>query len=106
MVYQGITTRIMPMFKVDYTSTERRSQIYIGSVNWALLIAVIFIMLEFKESSRLASAYGLAVIGTMTLTAIMMTWIFYLKNKVFKTGIAAFVTLINIIFLFSNMYKI
>ena len=39
MVYQGITTRLMPMFKVDYTSEERKSQIYIGSVNWFLLLA-------------------------------------------------------------------
>ena len=38
MVYQGITTRLMPMFKVDYTSVERKSQIYIGSVNWFLLL--------------------------------------------------------------------
>src|SRR4030043_1386625 len=72
MVYQGITTRLMPMFKVDYTSVERKSQIYIGSVNWFLLAAVIFIMMEFKESSRLAAAYGLAVTGTMVLTGIFM----------------------------------
>src|SRR4030043_1574004 len=72
MVYQGITTRLMPMFKVDYTSIERKSQIYIGSVNWFLLAAVIFIMMEFKESSRLAAAYGLAVTGTMVLTGIFM----------------------------------
>ena len=38
IVYQGITTRIMPMFKVDYTSEERHSQIYIGFVNWFLLL--------------------------------------------------------------------
>src|SRR4030065_967894 len=56
IVYQGITTHIMPMFKVDYTSTELRSQIYIGLVNWFLLISVIFIMYEFRESHRLAAA--------------------------------------------------
>ena len=42
IVYQGITTRIMPMFKVDYTSAELRSQIYIGTVNWFLLASVLF----------------------------------------------------------------
>jgi KUP system potassium uptake protein len=86
IVYQGITTRIMPMFKVDYTSVERKSQIYLGSVNWFMLSSVLFIMVEFQESSRLAAAYGLAVTGTMTLTGIMMTWIFYLK----KTVLASF----------------
>ncbi len=106
LVYQGINTRIMPMFKVDYTSTERRSQIYISSVNWALLIAVIFIMLEFKESSRLASAYGLAVIATMTLTAIMMTWIFYLKKKWTLALICLFIALMDAAYLGANIFKI
>ena len=82
IVYQGITTRIMPMFKVDYTSEERQSQIYIGFVNWFLLFAVLFIMMEFRESSNLAAAYGLAVTGTMTLTGIFMTWIFYLQAEI------------------------
>ena len=77
IVYQGITTRIMPMFKVDYTSEERHSQIYIGFVNWFLLVAVLYIIFDFKESSKLAAAYGFAVTGTMSLTGIFMTWIFH-----------------------------
>jgi KUP system potassium uptake protein len=106
MVYQGITTRLMPMFKVDYTSIERRSQIYIGSVNWFLLFAVLFIMLEFGESSRLAAAYGLAVTGTMTLTGILMTWIFYLKNKKVLAIVSLFVTVVDTAYLWANSYKI
>ncbi|MGC2064488.1 MAG: KUP/HAK/KT family potassium transporter [Thermodesulfovibrionales bacterium] len=106
IVYQGITTRVMPMFKVDYTSQERRSQIYIGSVNWALLIAVLFIMLEFRQSSSLAAAYGLAVTGTMTLTGFMMIWIFSLKKNYLLTAISAVVTLIDMMYLGANFYKI
>ncbi|MEW6107818.1 MAG: KUP/HAK/KT family potassium transporter [Nitrospirota bacterium] len=106
IVYQGITTRIMPMFKVDYTSVERRSQIYIGSVNWALLTAVLFIMIEFKESSRLAAAYGLAVTGTMTLTGIMMAWIFYIKKRPALSVISLFITFVDILYLGANFYKI
>ena len=106
IVYQGITTRIMPIFKVDYTSIERKSQIYIGSVNWFLLFAVLFIMVEFEESSRLAAAYGLAVTGTMTLTGIMMTWIFTLKKKPFLALLSLFVTFVDLSFLGANFYKI
>jgi KUP system potassium uptake protein len=106
IVYQGITTRIMPMFKVDYTSAERRSQIYLGTVNWFMLISVIFIMVEFQESSRLAAAYGLAVTGTMTLTGIMMTWIFAMKQKPLYSAISLLVTLIDVTYLSSNFYKI
>lgn len=106
VVYQGITTRLMPMFKVDYTSVERRSQIYIPSVNWFLVFAVIFIMAEFQQASNLAAAYGLAVTGTMTLTGVMMAWIFWLKKKPYLTALSVFVTLIDGAYLASNFYKI
>jgi KUP system potassium uptake protein len=106
IVYQGITTHVLPLFKVDYTSPELRSQIYIGAVNWFLLIAVLFIMIEFQESHRLAAAYGLAVTGTMTLTGIMLTWIFYLKGRWVKFLISIFVTLVDAVYLLSNTYKI
>lgn len=106
IVYQGITTHVLPMLKVDYTSTELRSQIYIGTANWFLLFFVLFIMYEFKESHRLADAYGLAVTGTMALTAIMMVWIFYLKDKIFNAIMSSIVTFVAITFLLSNIYKI
>jgi KUP system potassium uptake protein len=106
IVYQGITTRVMPLFKVDYTSTELRSQIYIGFVNWFLLIAVLFIMFEFGASHRLAAAYGLAVNGDMIITGILMTWIFLLKGKKLKASIAMFVILVAAVFFWSNLFKI
>jgi KUP system potassium uptake protein len=106
VVYQGINTRLMPLFRVEYTSTKLRSQIYIGFVNWFLLLSVLFIMFLFKESNRLAAAYGLAVTGTMSLTGVMMTAIFYLRKEHLKAMIAFLVTLADLAFLTSNIYKI
>ncbi len=106
IVYQGITTRLMPMFKVDFTSVERKSQIYIGSVNWFLLIAVLFIMMQFRESHNLAAAYGLAVTGTMTLTGILMTFIFYINKKKLFAAASLLITFIDLAYLFANFYKI
>ena len=106
IVYQGITTRVLPMLKVDYTSSELRSQIYIDSVNWFLLVSVLTVMFIFKESYLLAEAYGLAVTGTMTLTGIMMTWIFYLKGNRLKTIISIMVTFVDMAFLLSSFHKI
>ena len=106
IVYQGITTRIMPLMKVDYTSSYLKSQIYIGSVNWFLMILVIFIMLLFKKSDNLAAAYGLAVTGTMAITGIMMTIIFANTTKKWKVPIALFVTIIDIVFLIANLNKL
>ena len=106
IVYQGITTRMMPLFKVDYTSTERRSQIYLGTINWFMLISVIFIMFEFRESHKLAAAYGLAVTGTMTLTGFMMIWIFHARKKPALSALALFITCFDLAYLGANLYKI
>ena len=106
IVYQGINTRILPMFKVDYTSEELRAQIYIASVNWFLLLFVLIVMFHFQKSSNLAAAYGLAVTGSMTISGIMMSCIFYLKKSYFKFLIAIVVTLTDIAFLTANMFKI
>lgn len=106
IVYQGITTRILPLLKVDYTSTHLKSQIYIGSINWLLLGLVIMIMLIFQKSENLAAAYGLAVTGTMTITGIMMIMIFSRTKKKWKVPLALFVTAIDLLFLVSNLYKL
>ena len=104
--YQGMTTRIMPLFKVDYTSTDMRSQIYIGAVNWFLLASVLLVMLLFQESHKLAAAYGLAVTGTMTITGIMMMWIFLLRKFYYRALLAALVTVVDLAFLASSLFKI
>jgi KUP system potassium uptake protein len=106
IVYQGITTRIMPLMKVDYTSSNLKSQIYIGSVNWFLMLLVIFIMLLFRKSENLAAAYGLAVTGTMTITGIMMVMIFARTTKKWKVPIAVCVTLLDLAFLVANLNKL
>jgi KUP system potassium uptake protein len=106
IVYQGIRTHILPMFKIEFTSAEQRSQIYIGIVNWFLLISVLIVMYEFKESHRLAAAYGLAVTGTMALTGAMMTWIFHLRKKNHLAFVSLLITIIDGIYLLSNSYKI
>ncbi|MDR7664428.1 KUP/HAK/KT family potassium transporter [Methanosarcina sp. Z-7115] len=106
IVYQGITTRIIPMLKIDYTSGELKSQIYISTINWMLLISVLYMIFIFKESSRLAAAYGLAVTGTMAITGMLMTSIFYHKKNISKTIISLFITFIDLVFLLSNTYKI
>lgn len=106
IVYQGINTRILPLLKVDYTSNLLKSQIYIGSVNWLLLCLVILIMLIFKKSENLAAAYGLAVTGTMTITGIMMTMIFNRTTKKWKVPLALAITLVDVVFLVSNLYKL
>jgi KUP system potassium uptake protein len=105
IIYQGITTRVMPLMRIDYTSHKMQSQIYIGAVNWALMLGVIFIMILFQRSSNLAAAYGLAVTGSMTITSLMMIMVFAHTTK-WKVPIAAAVCLIDFIYLASTFTKI
>jgi len=106
VVYQGITTRVMPMFKVEYTSTKLHSQVYISGINWALMVASIFMIFKFQESLNLAAAYGLAVAATMVITGTMMTTIFVLRKCRFKIILTICLTIINIIFFTSTLFKI
>ncbi|MGB9081494.1 MAG: KUP/HAK/KT family potassium transporter [Desulfuromonadaceae bacterium] len=105
IVYQGITTRLMPLFKVDYTSSQIQSQIYIGAVNWTLMVAVIFVMFFFQKSGNLAAAYGMAVTGSMTITAIMMIMVFSKTTKKWKVPIVVLIALIDIVYFTSTFSK-
>ena len=106
IVYQGITTRIMPLLRIEYTSVQLRSQIYIDVVNWLLLFAVLLIIAIFRSSNNLTHAYGLAVCGTMTITGIMILWILVIRGELVKTLIACIVLFVTTMFLFSNFSKI
>jgi KUP system potassium uptake protein len=98
IVYQGITTRLMPLMKIDYTSRKLQSQIYIGAINWSLMVSVIFMMFIFQKSSNLAAAYGMAVTGSMTITSLMMIMVFSHTTK-WKVPIAVVVCLIDFLYL-------
>lgn len=106
LVYQGITTRIFPLMKIKFTSTQLKSQIYIGAVNWGLLIAVLFMIFAFKKSENLAAAYGLAVTATMVISSIFMIWIFKLQKSYKRMFVSAFVFVVALIFLLAVFDKI
>jgi KUP system potassium uptake protein len=106
IVYQGITTRIMPLLRIEYTSPQLRSQIYIDIVNWMLLCAVLLVIIIFRSSNNLTHAYGLAVCGTMTITGVMILWILLLRGEIVKSIISLAVLVVTCLFLVSNLNKI
>jgi KUP system potassium uptake protein len=67
---QAVQLGYLPRVLITHTSSETEGQIYIPSVNWLIAIGCIVLVLEFRESSRLAAAYGIAVMGTMCITSI------------------------------------
>jgi len=106
LVYQGITTRVFPLLKVKFTSSHLKSQIYIGVVNWGLLVAVIFMILFFQKSENIAAAYGLAVTATMTISSVFMIWIFKLDKNRKKMLASILVFIVVLGFLVAVMNKI
>ncbi len=68
---QAIQLGFWPRVTIVHTSSSEIGQIYIPSMNWALFVGVIWLVITFKTSSNLASAYGIAVTGTMVMTAIL-----------------------------------
>jgi KUP system potassium uptake protein len=65
---QALRLGFLPHLRVRHTSSEQEGQVYVPSINWGLLAAVLVVVFAFRSSTRLASAYGVAVTGTFLIT--------------------------------------
>jgi KUP system potassium uptake protein len=65
---QALRLGYLPRLRIRQTSTREYGQIYVPAVNWVLFVAVLLVVLTFRSSSSLASAYGVAVTGTFLIT--------------------------------------
>jgi KUP system potassium uptake protein len=72
MTRQAIALGWMPRLRVTQTSAEGYGQIYVGAVNWLLMIATLGLTIGFRKSDNLAAAYGIAVSLTMLLTSVLL----------------------------------
>ena len=73
LTQQAIQLGFMPRLSIRHTSESAAGQIYIPSVNWALAIMVLLLVLFFQSSSNLASAYGIAVTGAMFIDTCLIS---------------------------------
>jgi len=71
LTQQAIQLGYLPRLRVVHTSAYQRGQIYLPEINWAMMLGCIGLVLAFRESSRLAGAYGIAVTATMGITSII-----------------------------------
>jgi len=106
---QAIQLGYCPRMNIRHTSGEEIGQVYIPAINWMLMVAVFVLVLSFKSSTALASAYGLAVTGTMlvdTLLAFIVIQALWRWNKLTSiTFLVIFLTL-DLIYLGSSTLKI
>ena len=72
MTRQAILLGWLPRMVIKQTSEEGYGQIYVGAVNWLLMIATLGLTIGFGESDNLAAAYGIAVSATMLITSVLL----------------------------------
>jgi KUP system potassium uptake protein len=106
---QAIQLGYLPRVNIVHTSARTFGQIYIPVVNWVLLAAVVAAVVGFGSSSKLASAYGVAVMGTMLVTTfltffvIRYGWGYPLALCIAATG---FFVVIDLAFFSAAMFKV
>jgi len=106
---QAIQLGLLPRLEVRHTSGEQFGQIYMPRVNTLLLLGVLLLVVLFKSSGALASAYGIAVTGTMVVTAILaliVIWKFWKWPLWAAAALMVPFLLIDLTFLGANMLKV
>lgn len=106
---QAIQLGLLPRLDVQHTSDTQEGQIYIPRVNRILLIGVILLVLTFRSSSNLASAYGIAVTASMLVDSLLLFFVVWKMWRWPVWGAALFVSLflsIEIAFFTSNLLKL
>ncbi|HCI53627.1 MAG TPA: potassium transporter Kup [Gallionella sp.] len=72
---QSVQMGFLPRMEIRQTSDKAQGQIYVPLTNWTLYLSVVFLVLTFQSSSNLASAYGIAVTGTMMIDTILIAFV-------------------------------
>ncbi len=106
---QGVALGLLPRLSIKHTHEHHEGQIYVPFINWSLYIGCIALVFVFGSSTRLASAYGLAVAGDMLTTSITMIFIAVLLWKWHITrALLLFIplALIDMLFLGANSLKL
>jgi KUP system potassium uptake protein len=109
VTHQAIQLGFLPRLRTEHTSAKAAGQIYIPAVNWTLLVMIVLLVLGFRESTRLASAYGIAVTGTMLITTMMLAVLVFQVwrwNRLLATATIGLFLIVDSIFFASNITKV
>ena len=106
---QAIQLGLLPRFEIRHTSEAHSGQIFMPRVNSLLLIAVMLLVMMFRSSSALASAYGISVTGTMVVTAMMgfvVIWKVWKWSAFAAAALIAPFLFLDLTFLAANLLKV
>jgi KUP system potassium uptake protein len=106
---QAMQLGYLPRMSIVHTSEREIGQIYIPVLNWTLGVFVMALVLGFQTSSNLASAYGVAVTGTMVIDAVLIALVMFLLWQwpaAVTVPLIAFFLIIDLAFFAANSTKI
>jgi KUP system potassium uptake protein len=106
---QATQLGLLPRFEIRHTSESHSGQIYIPRINMLLFISVILLVLLFRSSSALASAYGIAVTGTMVVTGMMgfvVIWRVWRWSALAAAALIVPFLFLDLTFLAANLLKV
>jgi len=106
---QAIQLGLLPRLEVRHTSAQLAGQIYMPRVNGLLLIGVLLLVALFRSSTAMASAYGIAVTGTMVVTGMMafiVIWRMWRWSPFAAAALMVPFLFIDLTFLMANMLKV
>ncbi|HYE27541.1 MAG TPA: potassium transporter Kup [Allosphingosinicella sp.] len=106
---QAIHLGYIPRLKINHTSAAAASQIYIPSVNWALAVAVVLLVILFRNSSNLSAAYGIAVTGAMFIDTCLLAVVLFALwgwNKWLAGALLALFFLVDAAYFAANLLKV
>jgi KUP system potassium uptake protein len=109
MTRQAIQLGLCPRLHITQTSSEGYGQIYVGFVNWTLMVLTLALTISFRSSDNLASAFGIAVALTMFLTSVLMflamreVWGWSLWLSVLVAGLFV---IVDLSFVAANLMKV
>lgn len=109
MTHQAVRMGYFPAMTISHTSEHEAGQIYMPFVNWALFWSIVVVIVIFGESTRLASAYGIAVTGTMAITTILACYVARYNwgwNETVVKYIGISLLIIDLPFFMSNLIKV
>lgn len=109
LIRSAIQLGFFPRLKVQHTNADQSGQIYLPLVNVALALGAIAIVLEFKSSAALASAYGVAVTSAMTVTSVAFFLVLrraWHWSRWKAAGLCGLFLFVDVAYLYANLHKI
>ncbi|MFM7027297.1 MAG: potassium transporter Kup [Chakrabartia sp.] len=109
LTQQAIQLGFMPRLRIQHTSESAAGQIYIPVINWGLMVMVILLVLQFRSSSNLASAYGIAVTGAMFIDTCLLAALLlsiWKWNRLFVLPLLALFFVVDTAYFTANLTKV